>query len=181
MGTSADVPQPTARASFDATAIPWSLRTWFRVHCAVDLAAAIPLLLFPGRSLGLLGWTTVDPVATRLCGAALLAIGSASLMVDRYGVAGYRALLGLKVVWSVAAIFAFFAGIAEGAPPAAWAFLSIFIAFSGVWMSYAIRLRQMERVAQLYGGSEGGGDDVTDHADADGDGNDGDSSAAGDR
>ena len=180
MGTSADVPEPAARATFDATAIPWSLRTWFRVHCAVDLAAAIPLLLFPGRSLGLLGWTTVDPVATRLCGAALLAIGSASVMVDRYGVAGYRALLGLKVVWSVAAIFALFVGIAEGAPPAAWAFLSIFIAFSGVWMSYAIRLRQMERVAQLYGdGGEGGGDDVTDHADADG--NDGDSSAAGDR
>jgi hypothetical protein len=155
----------------DSGAIPWSLRTWFRVHCAVDLAAAIPLLLFPGRSLGLLGWTTIDPVATRLCGAALLAIGSASLMVDRYGVAGYRALLGLKIVWSVAAIFAFFAGIGEGAPPAAWAFLSIFIAFSGVWMSYAIRLRQLERVAQLPD-DDGSNDDV---------GSDDDGAASGDR
>lgn len=129
--------------------LPASLRTWFRVHFAVDLAAAVPLLLFPARALGLLGWTTVDPVTSRLCGAALLAIGVASLKADRYGPPAYRALLGLKVVWSLAATFALLAGIAGGAPPAAWAFLSIFIALSGVWMSYSIRLRQLERAARL--------------------------------
>ncbi len=136
-------------ADTGSTLVPASLRTWFRVHFVVDLVAAIPLLLFPGRALGLLGWTAVDPVTTRLCGAALLGIGGSSLIVERYGIAGYRALLALKVIWSVAAIFALFAGIAEGAPPAAWAFLSIFIAFSGIWMSYVIRLRQLERFAQL--------------------------------
>ena len=62
------------------------------------------------------------------------------MLVERHGLAGYRALLGLKVIWSLAAIFALVAGIADGAPPAAWAFLSIFIAFSGIWMSYVIRL-----------------------------------------
>jgi hypothetical protein len=129
--------------------VPASLRTWFRVHCAIDVAAALPLLLFPQRILGLLGWTAVDPVATRLCGAALLGIGGASVLVERYGLAGYRALLSLKVIWSVAAIFALVAGIADGAPPAAWAFLSIFIAFSGIWMSYVIRLRQLERFGLL--------------------------------
>ncbi len=140
-----------SRETFGAESIlvPASLRTWFRVHFVVDLVAAIPLLLFPGRTLGLLGWTTIDPVATRLCGAALLGIGGASALVERHGLAGYRALLGLKVIWSAAAIFALLAGIAEGAPPAAWAFLSIFIAFSGVWMSYAIRLRQLERFGLL--------------------------------
>jgi hypothetical protein len=141
-------PAPETPAA-DSILVPASLRTWFRVHFVIDLLAGLPLLLFPGRSLGLLGWTTIDPVATRLCGAALLGIGGSSLIVERYGIAGYRALLALKVIWSVAAIFALFAGIAEGAPPAAWAFLSIFIAFSGVWMSYVIRLRQLERFAQL--------------------------------
>ena len=47
--------------------VPASLRTWFRAHFVIDLVAGIPLLLVPGRILGLLGWTTIDPVATRLC------------------------------------------------------------------------------------------------------------------
>jgi hypothetical protein len=145
---SAATDHPTA-AGAESVPVPASLRTWFRVHCAVDLVAALPLLLFPQRILGLLGWTAVDPVATRLCGAALLGIGGASVLVERYGLPGYRALLSLKVIWSVAAIFALVAGIADGAPPAAWAFLSIFIAFSGIWMSYAIRLRQLERFGLL--------------------------------
>jgi len=140
---------PAEGATAPTLLVPASLRTWFRVHCAIDVAAALPLLLFPQRILGLLGWTVVDPVATRLCGAALLGIGGASVLVDRHGLAGYRTLLGLKVIWSVAAIFALLAGIAEGAPPAAWAFLSIFIAFSGIWMSFVIRLRQLERFGLL--------------------------------
>jgi len=143
--------------------IPASLRTWFVVHFAVDLAAAVPLLLVPGRALGLLGWTCVDPVASRLCGAALLGIGVASLGTHRHGAGAYRAMLSLKVVWSLAAIFALLAGIAGGAPPAAWAFLSIFIAFSGIWMSYAIRLRQLSRApADDEGGDDGGGGDPHD-------------------
>ncbi len=104
-------------------------------------------------------------MTTRLCGAALLGIGGASVLVERHGLAGYRALLGLKVIWSVAAIFALLAGIADGAPPAAWAFLSIFIAFSGIWMSYVIRLRQLERFAQL-------DDTVDDESDGDEDASD---------
>jgi hypothetical protein len=140
---------PAERAIAPTILVPASLRTWFRVHCAVDVVAALPLLLFPQRILGLLGWTAIDPVATRLCGAALLGIGGASVLVDRHGLAGYRTLLGLKVIWSVAAIFALLAGIADGAPPAAWALLSIFIAFSGIWMSYVIRLRQLERFGLL--------------------------------
>ncbi len=160
-----DAPSPTVTATI---LVPASLRTWFRVHCAVDLMAGLPLLLVPQRILGLLGWTAIDPVASRLCGAALLGIGGASVLVERHGLAGYRTLLGLKVIWSVAAIFALLAGIADGAPPAAWAFLSIFIAFSGIWMSYVIRLRQLERFGLLDGGG-------TDEADGDEEATDGES------
>jgi urea transporter len=155
-----DAPSPTVAATI---LVPASLRTWFRVHCAIDVVAALPLLLFPQRILGLLGWTAIDPVATRLCGAALLGIGGASVLVERHGLAGYRTLLGLKVIWSAAAIFALLAGIADGAPPAAWALLSIFIAFSGIWMSYVIRLRQLERFGLLDdGGGESDGEEEAD-------------------
>ncbi|HET6148883.1 MAG TPA: hypothetical protein VFH68_15205 [Polyangia bacterium] len=167
-----DSPSP---ADVDPTPIPPTLRTWFRVHCALDVICAIPLLLFPGRALGLLGWTAVDPVASRLCGAALLGIGTASVMVHRHGLAGYRTLLALKVVWSLAAVFALLAGIGDGAPQAAWAFLAIFIVFAGVWISYAIRLRQMARAHELgdrdgiVGGDGDGADsDAADRDDTDG-------------
>lgn len=171
MPSSSAIVDPAPPAASDPGLIPPSLRTWFRVHFVLDVACAIPLLFFPGRALGLLGWTTVDPVASRLCGAALLGIGTASLMVHRHGVAGYRALLGLKVVWSLAAVFAVLAGIGDGAPQAAWAFLSIFIVFAGVWTSYAIRLRQMARAQELGDGQEDGQvydeDDGADSARAD--------------
>lgn len=162
-----EAPSPAEGAIAPTILVPASLRAWFRVHGAVDLVAALPLLLFPQRILGLLGWTAIDPVATRLCGAALLGIGGASVLVERHGLAGYRTLLSLKVIWSVAAIFALLAGIADGAPPAAWAFLSIFIAFSGIWMSYVIRLRQLERFGLLDNGDDDAQkDDQEDDSDA---------------
>ena len=133
--------------------VPASLRTWFVVHFVVDLAAGLPLLLAPEAALRLVGWTAVDPVATRLVGAALLGIGGQSLRVRSRGVEAYRALLGLKVIWSLAAIFALGAGIAAGAPQAAWAFLSIFIAFAGVWIHYAVRFRQLSRAVDADGES----------------------------
>jgi len=152
--------------------VPASLRTWFIVHFAVDVAAALPLLLAPAQVLGLLGWSSVDPVTARLCGAALLGIGVASLATHRHGVAAYRVMLTLKIVWSVAAIFGLLAGIAEGAPSAAWALLSAFIALSGVWMSYAIRLRQMEQAETRWaeGGDENAHEDGDEDEDDDGDG-----------
>jgi hypothetical protein len=148
--------------------VPASLRAWFLVHFAVDVAAALPLLLIPTRALGLLGWTCVDPVTARLCGAALLGIGVASLNTHRYGLGGYRAMLNLNVLWSLAAIFALLAGIADGAPPAAWAFLSTFIAFTGVWSSYAIRLRQLSRAPADDDDDDGGDGDGDATAGADG-------------
>src|SRR5260221_12214758 len=123
----ADASRAVSEVSLEITS---SLRVWFRVHSAIDVVCAIPLLLFPARMLGLLGWASIDPVASRLCGAALLGIGSASVLVDRHGLAGYRALLNLKVVWSLAAVFACVAGIGDGATAAAWAFLSTLIAFA---------------------------------------------------
>ena len=146
--------------------VPASLRTWFIAHFAVDVAVGLPLLIAPTHVLGLLHWSPIDPVASRLVGAALLAIGVASLGTHRHGAAAYRAMLRLKVVWSLAAIFSLFAGIAQGAPPAAWAFLAIFIAFSGIWMSYAVRLRQIANApADL---DEPSGEDAGDGGDAGG-------------
>ncbi len=122
--------------------IPVALRRWFVAHFVIDTLFALPLVLAPGRLLGSLGWTCVDPVGSRLVGAALLGIGVQSFMGRNDGVDAYRAMLNLKIIWSFAAITGLVLAIGDGAPPAAVAFLATFIAFSGVWVHYRIRIKQ---------------------------------------
>jgi hypothetical protein len=126
--------------------VPEALRIWFIVHGVVDLVAALPLLVAPEVVLRALGWTCVDPAATRLVASALLAIGGQSLLMRNASADVYRAMVSLKVIWSFAAAASLFVAIGAGAPAAAWGFLSIFIAFAGVWLHHAIRFRQLARL-----------------------------------
>jgi hypothetical protein len=129
--------------------VPRSLRSWFVGHAVISVAAALPLLAAPGLVLRRLGWTAVDPVTAGLAGAALLAIGAASFVARDAGIEVYRALLRLNLIWSFAAACALFTSIGGGAPPAAWALLSVFICFAGVWLHHAIRFRQLDRASAL--------------------------------
>src|ERR1700690_3721176 len=112
--------------------VPPTLRIWFTVHAVVDLVVAVPLFVAPTGVLRHFGWTCVDPVATRLVAAALFAIGGQSFLGRNAGVEAYRSMLSLKVLWSLPAAIALVASIGDGAPPAAWAFLCLFIGFAGV-------------------------------------------------
>jgi hypothetical protein len=125
--------------------VPPTLRLWFIVHAVVDVVIAVPLLVAPAAVLRHFGWTCVDPAATRLVAAALVAIGGQSFLGRNAGVEIYRAMLSLKVIWSIAAVVGLVASIGDGAPPAAWAFLCLFIVFAGVWVHHAIRFRQHDR------------------------------------
>ncbi len=128
-----------------APQVPPTLRIWFIVHAVVDLVVAVPLFVAPAAVLRHFGWTCIDPVSTRIAAAALFAIGGQSFLGRNDGVQTYRAMLSLKVLWSIAAVVGLVVSIGEGAPPAAWAFLCLFITFSGVWVHHAIRFRQLER------------------------------------
>ena len=121
--------------------VPNSLRTWFVVHFVADVLFAIPLLFFPQALLNLFGWTTYDPIMSRLVGAALMGIGVESLLGRNAGADTFRAMLNLKIIWASSALFAIGAGIVEGAAPMAWAFLSIFAVFGAIWVYYRIKLR----------------------------------------
>jgi hypothetical protein len=125
--------------------VPPTLRLWFVVDAVVDLVVSIPLFVAPAGVLGHFGWTCVDPVATRLVAAALFAIGAQSFFSRNAGVEITRAMLSFKVLWSLAAVVGLVASIGDGAPSAAWAFLSLFIVFAGVWVHHAIRFRQHDR------------------------------------
>ena len=121
--------------------VPNGLRTWFVIHFAADMLFGLPLLFFPRSLLPLLGWTTYDPLTSRLVGAALMGIGIESLLGRNASAETFRAMLNLKIIWASSALFAIGAGIAEGAPPVAWGFLGIFFVFWCVWVYYRTALR----------------------------------------
>jgi len=123
--------------------VPDALRTWFVIHFVVDLVVGVPLLIAPAAVLGAFGWSPLDPGATRLVAAALLAIGLSSYRVRGEGIEVFRAFLSLKIIWSLLAIFALFAAIGGGAPSVAWVFLFTFLIFLGVWTHYAIVFRRL--------------------------------------
>jgi hypothetical protein len=124
--------------------VPPSLRAWFIVDAIVDFLAAAPLLAAPELMLRRLGWACVDPISARLVGAALLANAAATFASRDAGVEAYRALLRCKLIWCVAGAASMFVAVASGAPSAAWLFLSMFVAFAGVWLHHSIRFRQLD-------------------------------------
>jgi len=134
--------------------IPASLRHWFIAHAVIDGACGIPLLLCPELLLPRLGWTAVDPVMSRLVGAALLGIGAQAWRSRQAGIDVYRALLGLNVVWSAMVIVGMAIAIGHGAPSAAFVVLSASLALCGVWSHHAIRFRQLSQFAAAHMGAD---------------------------
>jgi hypothetical protein len=122
--------------------VPRSLRFWFVIHFVVDFVFAVPLLVAPVWLLTLFGFEQPDPFTARLVGAALLGIGGESLLGWEGSIEAFRAMLNLKIIWSLAAI----AGIIltlifNGGPLVAYGILLLFACFSGVWLYYRFLLR----------------------------------------
>ena len=109
-----------------------NLRTWFVIHFFTDYIFGIPMLIAPVWTMSLFGWTVIDPATTRIAGAALLGIGGESLLVRNASLEVYRAMLNMKIIWSLSAIFGIILSILDGAPPMAWGFLAIFTGFSAL-------------------------------------------------
>ncbi|MSQ53378.1 MAG: hypothetical protein EXR28_16020 [Betaproteobacteria bacterium] len=123
-----------------STEVPASLRIWFVVHFWADMVVAVPLMIAPDAVLTLMGWGTVDPVASRLVAAALLGIGVESLLGRNASAETFRAMLNLKIIWSGAAIIALGIGVAQGAGAITTAFLATFAVFCAIWIYYRRRL-----------------------------------------
>ncbi len=52
-----------------------SLRITFILHTIVSFVFGLALLIIPGRFLNLFGWAPIDPLISRMLGAALLGLG----------------------------------------------------------------------------------------------------------
>jgi hypothetical protein len=122
--------------------VPNGLRTWFVIHFAADVLFAIPLLFFPHALLNIFAWGTYDPIMARLVGAALMGIGIESFLGRNADAHTYREMLNLKIIWASCALFAFGAGITEGAAPIAWVLMGIFGVFWVTWVYYRVKIQQ---------------------------------------
>ncbi|MFN2235304.1 MAG: hypothetical protein ACK2U1_13840 [Anaerolineales bacterium] len=122
--------------------VPQSLRFWFVIHFVVDFIFAIPLMIAPVWLLTLFGFETADPFMARLVGAALLGIGGESLLGWNGTIEAFRAMLNLKIIWSLAAVAAVILTLViAGGPLIAYAILLLFAAFGALWMYYRFLLR----------------------------------------
>lgn len=117
-----------------------NLRRWFVIHFMMDVIFAIPLLLFPVQILTYFGWEVIDPLTTRLVGAALIGIGVESFLGRNAGMESFQGMLRLKILWSLSANIGIAVSIAEGAPKIAWLFQIVFILFSILWIYYKFQL-----------------------------------------
>jgi len=121
--------------------VPVALRRWFVAHFAADWLVGLPLFIAPEAILRLLGWHVVDPIATRLFAAALLGIGGQSWLGRNGGLAEFRGMLNLKIIWATAASLGLLLGAVSGGPLLAWLGLVVFLAFLGLWTFWRLKLR----------------------------------------
>jgi len=133
------------RASGPTASAPKALTVWFVVHCIVDVAFAIPMMIVPGPFLAFMGWRAVDPIATRLVAAALLGIGLESFIGRHSTADGFKAMLNLKIIWSGSATVGLLISMAMGAqgqPLFVWALVAVFLVFEAGWIYWRVHLEQ---------------------------------------
>ncbi len=126
-------------------AVPNALKFWFIVHFILDLSAAIPLFLFPVIILEFLGWTSIDPAATRLFAAALFAIGTESFLGRNSSCETYQGMLNLKIIWSFFAIIGLAITIWQGGAGGVlvWLALTVFFLFNILWIYWKVKLSRL--------------------------------------
>ena len=127
---------------------PGALRTWFIVHFVIDMAIAVPLFIFPGVFLGVLGWNTIDPLVSRIVAAALFGIGIESFLCRNAGIVTFRNMLNLKIIWSGTAVLGTIISIllSPSVPSiAAWTILFTFLIFNIVWIYWRDRINRIIR------------------------------------
>lgn len=123
--------------------VPAALRGWFVAHFAADWLVGLPLFIAPEALLRLLGWHTVDPIATRLFAAALLGIGGQSLLGRGGALPEFRGMLNLKIIWATAASAGLLIGALSGGPAFAWVGLAIFLGFLALWVFWRVRVGRL--------------------------------------
>jgi hypothetical protein len=119
-----------------------SLRTLFLIHAVVGVIFGVPMLIAPGRLLMFVGWWPIDPIISRLLGAAILALAWSSFRGwrtdDRARVA---LLLEMEAVYTVLGWVGLLRHLLFGSFPfVPWAVFVILAAFAVAWAAALLGL-----------------------------------------
>ena len=112
------------------------LKTLFGVHAVVALLFGAPLLIAPGRVLVWLGWAPIDPVLSRVLGAALLALGWSSFRGWQTAAQrDVRVLVEMEAVFTVLGCVGLLRHLLVGRwPVVPWVVFGVLAAFGVAWI-----------------------------------------------
>jgi len=117
------------------------LRITFLIHALLSTVGGLLLLIIPGRTLLLLGWAPIDPLLSRVLGAALLALAWSSFRGRRATEWGQvRILVELEAVFCTLACVGLLRHLMGfNWPLMVWLLCGIFLAMAVVWIASLVR------------------------------------------
>lgn len=119
-----------------------SLRRWFIIHFITDFIFGMPLLFTPNYFLSFFGYQ-IEPLTTRLVGAALIGMGWKSFLIRNNSLEQFQALPTLKIIWSLSAIVGIILTLTEHILKFTYIILLIFALFSTIWIDHKIKLNNI--------------------------------------
>jgi hypothetical protein len=116
-------------------------KTTFAIHAVVALLLGLPLLIAPGQLLTWLGWAPIDPIISRLLGAALLALAWSSFRGWRATAArDVQVLVEMEAAFTVLACVGLLRHLLVGHwPLIPWLVFALTLAFALAWIYFLVR------------------------------------------
>lgn len=118
-----------------------ALKITFLIHAIVSAVGGLLLLIIPGRTLLFFGWAPIDPILSRVLGAALLALGWSSFRgwqaTEREQV---QILVELEAVFTVLACVGLLRHLLFARYlPIVWLLFAVFFIFAIAWIVFLVR------------------------------------------
>jgi len=119
------------------------LRMMFLIHALVSVVGGLLLLIIPGRVLLFFRWAPIDPILSRVLGAALLALAWSSFR-------GWQAeeRRQVEIVIELEAVFTALASVGllrhllvAHWPLVVWLLSGVFLVFAVCWIAFLVRRR----------------------------------------
>jgi hypothetical protein len=122
-----------------------ALRIAFLIRAAVGFLFGISLFLAPGRLLDAVNWRPIDPIISRVLGAALLALAWSSFRGWRAAERSQPVILEAEAAFTVLGCIALLRHLLSGPYPAmVWMVFAILAIFAVTWIVFLLRQRRQQ-------------------------------------